>query len=96
MPVVRGRDRHRVDGRIVEQLAEVLHGGGQATILETAAPLVDRGRIDVAHAHDLGVRIGEPRRQVRVAAAVETDDRDPQPLVRTEILRRPGLLADRE
>ena len=49
----------------------------------------------VAHAHDLGVRIGEPRRQVRVAAAVETDDRDPQPLVRTEVLRRPGLLADR-
>ena len=85
MVEVRRRDRHGIDALVVEQLAEV--GEGRRPLLagrlDHLAAAVDDRLIDVAQRRDLDVGHLQVRGDVRLAAAVESDDGHADGVVRT-------------
>ena len=90
MPVVRGGDGDGVDVFALENFAEVAAGLWRIAefLLSLGGKLRQDVAFNVAHVcHASGVAIGREGGEMRVAAAVESDDGEVEPVVRAHDLR---------
>src|SRR5258705_2576436 len=74
MPMVRRRDRNRIDGRILEQPSNVAKRSRMAP--DFSASLVEDGLVDVTERSHFDVRKTGKRVQVVLPAISKTADRD--------------------
>src|SRR6185295_5229432 len=87
VPVIRGRDRHRIDAWILEEPPHIDERSRVAPDL--ASPLVEQRLIDVAQRGDLDVRHARKRVEVILPPSAETADGDPDAVVGAKYALRP-------
>src|SRR5437667_11276410 len=82
------RDRNRIDGRILEQPADIDKRSGVAPDLPTS--LVEHGLVDITEGGNLDIRDARKRVQVILPATPEAADGDAYAVVGAKDALRPG------